>query len=316
MRGSVNWQINTIFKQSGIFQPGVSRHNEKIEIKHKLSAEGKHRTSQAVADHSAIHAYYSGEDYKDTWHKLGHYCRQELGLRDMTKIETRHVQSYLEKRLFDNITYDTWNKEASHLAKFGNALERFDGKSRGVRQAIGDTRQLAKDQLPGSDKDHGGFQEPDRVIENLADNYALVARVQFEGGARLREASLIKQDQLRGLQRDKATGQQKGVIHLKDTKGGKPRDIQVSPQTYRQLKKSIQENGKFHVNQKTYQGKVNTAAKLACEKRTGTHDFRYNYAQDRYNGIVDAGYNNAQAEQKVSWEMGHERADITRIYLR
>ncbi|MBS3755674.1 MAG: site-specific integrase [Desulfobacterales bacterium] len=103
---------------------------------------------------------------------------------------------------------------------------------------------------------------------------------------------------------------------MKDTKGGKPRDIQVSKQTYSQLRRTIEENGNFQVNQKTYQSKVNAAAKLTGEQRTGTHDFRYNFAQNLYNQYVESNLNNVQAQQAVSWEMGHERADITKIYLR
>jgi integrase len=315
MRGSVNWQINTIFKDSGIFQPGISRHSEKIAIKQQLKLAGQGCTSQNIADKTAMHGY-EASDYKDTWHNFGHFCKQGLGIKDMTKIETRHVQSYMEKRIMDGIKYGTWNKEAAHLAKFGNALERFDGQNRGFRQAIDDTRHLAKDRLPGSDKDHGGFRSPEKVIQNLNGNHALAARIQHEGGARLREASLIKKEQLKGLQHDKIAGQQKGVIHLKDTKGGKPRDIQVSKETYSQLQHTIEENGKFQVHQKTYQSRVNAAAKLAGEQRTGTHDFRYNFAQNRYNQFVESDYNNVQAQQAVSWEMGHERADITKIYLR
>ncbi len=284
--GSVNWQINTIFKDSGIFQPGISSHSEKIAIKEQLKSAGQGCASQNMADKTAMHGY-EARGYKDTWHSFGHFCRHEFGVKDMTKIETRHVQSYMEKRLMDGIKHGTWNKEAAHLAKFGNALERFDGQTRGFRQAIDDTRKLAKDQLPGSDKDHGGFRGPEKVIQNLNGNHDLAARIQHEG-----------------------------VIHLKDTKGGKPRDIQVSKHTYNQIKSVISRDGQFRVNQKTYQGKVNAAAKLAGEQCTGTHDFRYNFAQNRYSQYIESDYNSVQAQQAVSWEMGHERADITQLYLR
>lgn len=315
MRGSVNWQINTIFIDSGIFQPGTSKHTAKIEAKEQLKAAGMKMASPNVADKTAMYGY-SANDYKDTWHTFGHYCKQELGVKDMTKIETRHVQSYLEKRMVAGIEYGTWNKEAAHLAKFGNALDRYDGKERGFRHSIKDLRSLAKDHLPRSSKKFGGFQQPGRVYHNLNDKYALAAKIQHEGGARLREAALIKESQLRGLQVDPITGQEKGVIHLTDTKGGKPRDIQVTPATYKKIELAIKDSGEIRVDRSAYRAAVSRAAKAAGEQRTGTHDFRYCFAKARYDEVVSKGYTHEQALQQTSWEMGHERADITTLYLR
>jgi integrase len=241
-----------------------------------------------------------------------------LGIKDMSKIDSSHIQSYLEKRLQDGISYSSWRKEASHANKFGEALRRFDGQDRNFAQAINDLRSIAKDSLATSNKDHGGFNRPQDVISKLAEKnekYELAARVQCESGARLREATLIKQDQLKGLQRDELTGKQVGVVHLTDTKGGKPRDVQVSPDTYKRLENATR-NEAFKVNEGSYRNAVSEAAKATQEPRTGTHDFRYNYAQGRVNEIIQSGYSGEQAIQQTSWEMGHERADITNLYLR
>lgn len=317
MHGSVNHQITKIFKESSIFQSGTSRHNEKIEIKEQLTDTGQSRSSQSVADLSAMHAYETSRDYKDTWHQLGHYCRMQYRLKDMSQITKQHVQGFLEKRMQDGISYGTWRKEASHIAKFGNALERFDGQHRGFRWAINDLRELARDSLAESSKTSGGFAQPDRVVQNLTGKSELVSRVQLEGGARLREATLIKADQLKGIDKDPITGHSKGAIHLTDTKGGKPREIQVSPDTYKRLEQAVERgDGVFRVNRNTYRNHVSQAAKAIIEQRTGTHDFRYNFAQARYGEVVRSDYSHEQALQQVSWEMGHERADITELYLR
>jgi hypothetical protein len=316
MQGSVNHQINKIFVESGIFQPGTSRHEEKLEIKDQLSQAGASRSSQDVADKSVIHSYETAKDYKSTWHDLGHFCRQECRLKDMTTITPDHVQAYLEKRISDGVSFDTWGKEAAHVAKFGNALEKFDGVERNFRESTGDIREIARDTLRQSTKDHGGFVRPEAVIGALSERAGLAGKIQLEGGARLREACLVSSRQLQGVVRDPVTGEEKGRIHLTDTKGGKPRDIHVSKAVYKQLEKTIQAEGRFQISQSAYRTEVYKAAKELSEKRTGTHDFRYNYAQERYNEVVRGGSTHEQALQQVSWEMGHERADITEIYLR
>ncbi len=318
MRGSVNYQINNIFKESGIFQPGTSRHDEKQSVKSDLKSQGKSAASQSVASRSAIHSYNSAQDYKDTWHKFGHYCRQELGLKDMSKADNKHVQSYLESRINDKIGQGTWKKEAAHLNKYAQALERFDSQPRNFQQTINDLRPLAKDNIDPSSKDHGGFNNPKSVVSALDSknpNHGLAARVQLESGARLREASLIRKDQLQGIEKDRFTGRDVGKIRLEDTKGGKPRDVYVSRETYTKLEQATK-NQAFQVNRNTYRNNVREAARAVGEKLTGTHNLRYCYAQERFNQIVESGHSTEQALQSVSWEMGHERADITNLYLR
>lgn len=318
MRGSVNFQINNIFTQSGIFQPGTSRHDEKQSIKSELKAAGQSASSQNVASRSLIHSYETARDYKDTWHKFGHYCKEAHGLKDMTKVDSKHVQSYLEKRITDLIEQRTWNKEAAHLNKYSQALERLDGNPRNFNKVVDNLRTLAKDHLDTSSKNHGGFRNPGHVMSRLDSknsNHGLAARVQLESGARLREASLIRKDQLQGIEKDRFSGRDVGKIRLEDTKGGKPRDVYVSRETYTKLEQATK-NQAFQVNRNTYRNNVREAARVVGEKLTGTHNLRYCYAQERFNQIVESGHSTEQALQQTSWEMGHERADITNLYLR
>ena len=49
---------------------------------------------------------------------------------------------------------------------------------------------------------------------------------------------------------------------------------------------------------------------------TGAHGLRHGYAQDRVGELQGDGYGHDSALETVSQEMGHFRADITRVYLR
>lgn len=302
--GSVNFQINKIFKESGIFQPGKSKHNEKEAARSEFKRVGVSATSQNIAKKTDLHAYKTAESYKETWHKLGHHAR-ELGLRDMTKIEPRHVQSFLEKRVADGIAYSTWKKEAAHVGKFGVALEKFNGSKCDLQPVANGVRDLARDTLKTSDVIRG-FVEPKAVIDEMKNpDYQLLARVQLEGGARAGEVTLIRADQLRD-----------GKIHLTNTKGGKERDILVEPDTYKQLQERLSDCNELRVSHDGYRHAVRNAAYESGERCTGTHDFRYCYAQQRYMELTKEGNMPEVAHQIISWEMGHERADITMHYLR
>lgn len=314
MRGSVNYQINQIFVQSGIFQPGTSKHTDKISAKDSLP-KGQ-QTASNVAQQTNIHSFKYAEDCKDTWHKLGHYARQEHGLKDMTQLSDRHVQSFLEKKIDDVTKYDSWNKIASHVNKLENALRDFTQKEHDLRHVTDRVRDVAKSELDRSEPPVKGYENPKSVIDNIKNEDAqLTAKLQLEGGCRREEAVQVKNEQLKGLADDPATGGRKGVVELTDTKGGKEREIYISPRTYAQLEERTQ-NDTFKISENSYSKHVQEAAAEAGESQSGTHDFRYNFAAERYNQCVEHGLNNEQALQQTSWELGHERADITLHYLR
>jgi len=324
LSGSIDYQINKIFMESKIFCPGESKHKDKNRARDLLSEQQQPAISQNISKHTRIHAYSTAEDYKDTWHSFARFAKREFDLKDITLTSIDHIQAYFEDRIASKISISTWIKEAAHLSKFQNALELFVSKyqmDRAVgdfRLAINQLRPIARNCLSERYK-RGGYIDPLGVISHIPNQRSrLVARIQFEGGARLREAVLIKQSQMLGFDMDPVTKKQKGKVHLSDTKGGKPRDIYLAPDTFRSLQEEInKELSRFSIKQKTYAAHIAEAAKMTGESNCGTHDFRYSFAQNRYLELTDAkvGLCHEQAIQQISWEMGHERASITMHYL-
>jgi len=323
LRGSVNYQINQIFLKSDIFQPGVSKHQEKDYIRQELAERGQGATWERLGEKLDIYSYDTAETYKDVWHDAGHYIRAEYGLKDMTEIKAEHIQGYLQHRLEQGIKYSTYQKECGALSKFERALNKFAekqgwSKEYNFRDTIKEMREQAGEKLDKTIPDRG-FDDPKSVIDKIdREESQIAASVQYEGGARVREATHITKEQLRGYEKDKITGELRGKIHLSNTKGGKERDITVSKETYQKLENYINQHGKFQINRNTYTHDVNRAAREAGESelRKSTHDFRYCYAAERYETCVQHGYTHEQAMQQVSWELGHERGDITAHYLR
>lgn len=253
----------------------------------------------------------------------------------MAVLRGPHVEAYLLQRIRDGISYGSWKKEAAHLGKLENALWELGEKnaqfvtvSPDIRMAALDPelRVLAREQLNHGGKDFGHFSQPEAVLARLESasqpEFALVARIQLEGGARCREACRVTKEQLHGVQPDPITGRAKGQIHLTNTKGGKPRTIQVGTELYAELETAVrQRKGVLHVSMGSYAKAVHEAAGKAGETLGGTHAFRYCFAHGRYRELTmpapqGAGLTHEAAIQQVSWEMGHERASITMLYLR
>ena len=335
MRGSVDYQITRIFNESGIFRPETSRHKEKDAARKDLAAQGIAASSEALADATGLHSYTYARDCKDTWHRLGRFAKESLYLKDMTKLDGFHVEAYLLRRIRDGISYASWKKEAAHIGKLENALRELHIKatgtgfpSPGIRYSALDPelRTLAREELRRSGKTFGHFDRPEAVIDCLdvllQSEFILTARIQHQGGARCREACRITEEQFHGLAPDPFTGKMTGHIHLTDTKGGKPRTIQVSTGLYDDLEKTVALHcGELRVSMGSYAKAIRQAAARAGEALGGTHAFRYCFARRRYMELTMGlagknGLTHEAAIQQVSWEMGHERASITMLYLR
>lgn len=319
VRGSINYQVNQIFLKSQIFTPGVSKHGAKAEARGAGAI-----TSADLGKSLHIYSYSTARTYKDVWHQFGHYARKELGVRDLETLAGEHVRAYLQSRIADGIKHATFKKEAAALAKFENAINKYSqntgsGKQYDFRTAMADVRAEAAQTLERFQGTRA-YADPNALIGKISnDTYNLAASIQHESGARVYEASKIDADQLSGRGTDPHTGKEVGFVRLDpaDTKGGKGRMISVSSETYSRLEGHISEHGVFRVRDPdSYRNAIERAAAASNQEYTGSHGLRWNFAQERVEELQRAGLTYDQAISQTSWDMGHERADITEHYLR
>jgi len=99
------------------------------------------------------------------------------------------------------------------------------------REAIKEIKQEASQVLDRTVETRA-YESPNSVISAIRDEkYQVVASIQYEGGARLNEVWRIEKEDLKGIKQDPHTGKQIGAIEVVG-KGGKEREIHVSPETY------------------------------------------------------------------------------------
>ena len=99
-------------------------------------------------------------------------------------------------------------------------------------------------------------------------------------------------------------------------KGGKIREIGVSPDTYNTAKEWVKNFDRIGFDERAYRKDLQEAANLTGQEYHGSHGLRWNFAQERFHNLMENGYTYEQALAQVSKELGHERADITKHYLR
>lgn len=191
------------------------------------------------------------------------------------------------------------------------------------------------------------YDDPQALIDAITDSaFQLAAKIQYESGARLEGIERIdhclsiktqklhdnrlsdsidyiridelksKVDQLQGIEYDSLEAIQKGRI-FDIEKGGKPGILLVSVDTYKQLKAHLLKHDIFRIDPNKYRMVIKKAAQITNQEYQGSHGLRWNFARERFKKIqVIGGLTYDQALQQVSWEMKHERADITEHYLR
>ena len=304
MRGSVTWQTGQLDR--ALFEEGVSK-AQRMDPGEK---QGK------------ISSYRTMETYRDVWNDFGKFAKAELGVKDLEKVDGDHVGFFMRAKIEEGAAKQYMEKITSALGALERALERFTEEKHGAAREYDFSQRLevlheAKTEGALKDGYHDrAYLDPDKVIGNMREeDHRLAAQLQREGGARLEGVSLIKEEQLRGLGIDKFTGREVGVFYTEE-KGGKGGEVQVSTEAYERLKEHIEEHGSFAIDQREYQRDVHEAAITAGEDPEGSHGFRWNFAQERMEELQEKGkLTHDQARQEVSWEMKHERANITDHYL-
>lgn len=159
----------------------------------------------------------------------------------------------------------------------------------------------------------------------------------YNTGMRLEEAASLRRHEVEKALR---TGQ----LHLRNTKGGRPRDIPLTDEASRVLKDAIQDvkrgdyvfcpsTEKVHEYKKDVEdliyrnrdyiqdfdreeSAVNCGGSEDVRSALNYHGLRYSYAQNLYEDLLREDKDDEEARKDVSKALGHGRIEITTVYLK
>ncbi|OCL81567.1 hypothetical protein AAW30_01866 [Arcobacter porcinus] len=304
MRGSVYYQSSQLAKQ--IFEVGAKK---------KDRINPNHEHYQKVA------SYKTMESYRSIWNNFFNYLKEHWGIKDFEKIESQHIQAYMDYKIEYYPSKQYLEKISASLGKLEIALKLFakniHNESReydfSIRQSILDEARDLK--YVANNYHNRAYNNPELLIKNLQNPlHKLAAFIQYEGGARIEGVALIKFEQLLGTKIDIITNTIKGIVFTKE-KGGKEGEVLVSLDTYNKLENYLSQNPKFKINRQSYYIDIKQAAILSNETPEASHGLRWNFAKRRMLEYAKAGYSYEDSLQEVSYEMKHNRASITQHYL-
>ena len=120
-----------------------------------------------------------------------------------------------------------------------------------------------------------------------------------------------------------------GFITIKG-KGGKVREVPITESIITVLKKAllttppgyklfVPKDKQTHIAKAELQNFIASKRKYVFDEGSSRnltfHGLRHTFAAEQYQKFISQGYTETQAKLKVSKLLGHEREDVTRIYL-
>lgn len=322
MKGSPARQVQIIWEQSGINKIGESRHEAKEEIREKLQEAGKPADSASVNKELNIHSYKTADSYRDVWRATLNNAKENYGVKDIEKLTTEAVQGFLQDKIQAGLSVSTIKQYVSALNKLEKAINMHCEKQNWQERVSFKLEELRQEiqSIPKAELEARAFFSPEQVINNLkSENHKLVAQAQLEGGFRISEINHLRLEQFKGIQKDHVSGEKKGKIEInRGSKGGKIRETFVSKETYERLEKAIQnsQDGRIEINKIAYNKDLKEAGINAGDRQETSHALRHNFAQSRVYECCRNGQTFEEAKQTVSTQMGHNRPEITELYLR
>lgn len=261
------------------------------------------------------------ESYRSIWNNFFNYLKEHWKLKDFEKIETHHIQAYMDYKIEYYPSKQYLEKISASLGKLEIALKLFSKNIHNeIREYDFSIRQTLLDEARdlkyvANNYHNRAYNSPELLIKNLQNSlHKLAAKIQYEGGARIEGVALIKHEQLLGCRLDTITNTQKGIIFTKE-KGGKEGKVLVSLETYNELVAHFEKHKTFKINHQAYYEDIKQSALLANETPEASHGLRWNFAKRRMFEYAKANYSYEDSLQEVSYEMKHNRASITKHYL-
>jgi len=305
LRGNINYQVHQVF--STIIAFGSSKHEAKAEARSNGA-----KTWHDIGKNIAIYSYKTADQYRDIAKNLLSYTKVEFGVKDIEKLTSEHIQSYLETKIADGVKYSTFQKYAAALEKLEVALNAYaqsHNTDRTYSFDLSSVREQAQEVLERSQATRD-YENPKALINSIQNpEYKIIAQAQYQGGFRISELNYVSKKNF--------LGDNKFLVI--SGKGGKNREVPLPKETYQALKSLLEKadtDGKYKFNMDKYRAALKEAAIRSNQRYTGSHGLRWNFAQVTFAQLRADGKGYQQALQEVSNLLGHERPDITEHYLR
>ena len=275
-------------------------------------------------DDGKVHSVGTARSYQRALTRAAEWMRERRDNKGLEKLTAEEARAYLEQRSL-SVRQKTLDQERQALQTLPlvGKLERVksDPKLKPTRLAT-EGRAYTPEQV-------------EVIAQAQTPRNALATRIAYASGVRATElltllpASERPASDHREWSPERFDGMGDVRLYTVDGKGGLKREVALPLHLAEQLEncrlkkpERVTDRG-VHCTQyydlgggQAWSQSFSAASKNELGWSTGAHGLRHGYAQDRVGELQGDGYGHDSALETVSQELGHFRADITRVYLR
>jgi len=283
-----------------------------------------------ISKHNRQGSYKTRERYEQGVDRFCKFLAGSFGVQKFANISDKHIEKYVEDMQLRELSASTIKTDLAAIRFY------FDKVAR-PRNQLADNSRYTLERRTFGGVDRSWTKDEYKAFKELSysrgqDRISEISTLARNEGLRIHETLRIDRAT---VERALATGE----LHVKG-KGGKERDVPLSKESLEILQKRIQsverghklyvaEGESTHLVIKQIQNFINRNREHfqdesrkelkegdeAIAKSITFHGLRHNYAQEQYQKAIDSGLSDYQARLEVSRSLGHERDDVTRIYL-
>lgn len=243
-----------------------------------VSEENGHNVSDK------FHSYKSLDNARNDLKNLGNYAKNEHGIKNMSKINLGVIKDWILEK---NISYNTASNYLSEINKVHEHLSITMVQVKELRKEL-------KIKLRANKLQSRFYTHLDKI--KLPDKSQPAFELQRDHGLRMNAATHIN-----------VKKQMIGNTLKYQEKGGKWSEKELSHTLASKIKENAVE-GKYELSINTYRDQLQKEIEKTGQNYNGTHGIRHTYAQNQ----LELG----KSKKEVSESMGHNRKEITDVYLR
>ncbi len=306
MRGNPKNQATQILLK--VFRTHTSRHDAKKRIRREA---GRPVSSNEMGKQMKITSYGSYKQYKKKVASFLTWAKDTHGIKDANLVNPEHVAEFLQEKVAAGVSRSTVNVYASAFEKMRAGLIVIYGD----REDWTAQMQNAKTGAKKFKHKPRALKNPEQIIAKMPDGKAKVAaQLQYESGVRIDGATKVTEKALYAMDGSELKENQLCI----NGKGGRRVVVVISPELYKKIRSYMNndERNRFQVSQQTYIKHLKDAVEAVGEKWTGSHGMRWTFAQIEHNRLREDGWSEDDADQAVSYKLGHSRSSITKHYLK
>lgn len=275
-----------------------------------------------LARHNRQGSYRTKERYYEAMKRFCRFLAEDFRLQKLANISGKHLTAYILKLQTDG-------KSASTIKTDLAAIRFFHDKIANPKYRLPSNAELSVDlerrRFGGADRTWSNREFNLFLITALNDNhedYAAIACLSYYAGLRIHECFRLDTAMAEQALRENA-------LTIKG-KGSKVRTVPINDTIRIELQKMLAVTPRGHklfvpdnvptdvAIKRFQQYLIAIRPKIQDENRTTHlthHGLRHSFAARTYQELIQQGISPLEASYRVSRLLGHERHDVTRIYL-